>query len=109
MYARLIGFTSKIKLTAKPALLNLYYTVKNDCRSITGRNLRKIMLQTKNNYVDDITIEEIKALQYRQIPAGEEWKIALVEEMTNNWFNCVSIPGFKHSEINEILEYVCSS
>ena len=64
MYARFINFVEKLKTCKKSIIRNLLRTVKADCRSTTGHNLRKIMLITKRVSTDDITGDEIKSLAY---------------------------------------------
>ena len=44
---RFINFTHKILNSTKTSLKILYNCIKKDCRSITGNNLRNIMLQQK--------------------------------------------------------------
>ena len=109
LYSRYIGFVEKVKSSAKPGMINLLNVVKYDCRSTTGSNLRKIMLKTGKNHVDDIKSKDINALPYQEILNGNEWKIGIVEEMIEHGHNLVVIPGFSRNEISDMMNYVCSS
>ena len=60
---------------------NMLDVIKRDCRSTTGRNLRKIMLLQHKACVEDISIEEFKQTTYNVTPLDEEWRINLAREI----------------------------
>ena len=39
---RYVNFTKKIVTSTKTQLVNMYHVIKSDCRSTTGRNIRRI-------------------------------------------------------------------
>ena len=63
----------------KSAILNLFHTIKYDCRSNTGLKLCKTMLRTGKDRVDDINIKDINSIVYLDIPNGSEWRIDMVK------------------------------
>jgi len=76
LYSRFVKFVDKIELCKKYALRNLLHAIKYDCRSKTGSNLRKIMLKTGRNCVDDICIKDINNMmsfitRFRMEVSGE--------------------------------------
>ena len=55
--------------------------VRCDCRSNTGRNLRKLMQIAEKTSIDDLKKDDFDKLIYKKIPVGENWKIKLAEEI----------------------------
>jgi len=108
-YARLMKFTNKLKASAKSIIRNLFRAIKNDCRSTTGRNLRKIMLITENLTIDDIMEKTIKSLRYYDIPEGSEWCINILKEIQEVKFGELTIPNLNIDELDEIMKYVSSA
>ena len=62
LYSRFLRFIDKIKSCNKSAILNLFHTIKYDCRSNTGLKLRKTILRTGKDRVDDINIKYINSI-----------------------------------------------
>ena len=48
---------------------------------LIGSNLRKTMLRTGNDRVDDIRIKDINRIVYQDIPNGSDWIIEMVKEI----------------------------
>ena len=55
--------------------------VRRDCRSNTGKNLRKLMRIAGKASIDDLKKGDSNDRICNEIPAGEEWKIRLAEEL----------------------------
>ena len=87
----------------------LLQNVKYDCRSNTGRNLRKIMLKTGKNCVDDINEEDLHNLTYHAIPIGNEWRLGIANEIVEHISGDMIVSGFDNYEMTEMLNYVCAS
>ena len=109
LYSRFVRFIDKIKSCNKSAILNLFHTIKHDCRSKTGSNLRKTMLRTGNDRVDDIRIKDINRIVYQDIPNGSDWRIEMVKEIGEYNFGHITLPGFDRCEMADMLNFVCTS
>ena len=76
--------------------------------SVTGRNLRSILLQTE---VQDV--RELKAchyeIKYRNVPRNEEFRVGFIKELIDLKNNQLDVPGFEIEEIGEILQHLCVS
>ena len=83
LYSRYINFVDKLYSSKKSAVRNLFNVVRNDCRSITGSNLRRIMLKTNRNCVEEINMNDINNLVYQNTPNGCEWAINMVNDISN--------------------------
>ena len=69
---RFLSFIEKIEKSGKSALTALLKIVKNDVRTCTGSNLRRIMLLAGRNSTLDLHGADT---QYHKIPECEEWRI----------------------------------
>ena len=78
-------------------MLNL---VKQDCRSITVRNLRKIKLMVNQ----DVFVDANPHLSpYCTIPVNEKWRIALVDVKSG----IREVANFTIEELDTINELAC--
>ena len=105
---RYMSFIENIQNSKKVALGQLLELVKRDVRCTTGSNLRFIMLLTGNN-----TIEDLKACKvdfdYHTVEKSDEWKIKLVKELIDVQQDDLTVDGLEQAELDEILEYLCTS
>ena len=76
LWKRFLKFINCVSLSQKPVLSNMLHLAKQDCRSITGRNRRKIELIVNQ---DDNANKYLPP--YCMIPDNEKWRIALVREI----------------------------
>ena len=109
LYSRYVNFINQITECSKPAMTNLLATIKYDCQSRTGSNLRHMMLRTGRTTIQDINANLIKNLVYKDIPEYEEWKIDVMNELIDCQHGMLIIHGFSNSEIKDITNYVCTS
>ena len=56
---RFLSFTEQIMKSPKKAIKDLYSTLKDDTQSVTGYNLRRIMLLVNKNTVDDTDSNDV--------------------------------------------------
>ena len=66
-----LTFVDKIKSSKKVALKNVFRIVKNDCRSVTGSNLRNIMLLVDKTKIEDLCEDNYNKVSYHEIPQGQ--------------------------------------
>ena len=55
--------------------------MKHDCYSMSGANLRKIMLMVNKHNVDEIQVDNLDQMQHRTIPDGDVWRVGIVKEL----------------------------
>ena len=104
---RFLNFTSKIRKSKKETLIYVYEKILNNVRSITGKNLTKIMCDA--NYIDKSKPGNCSELKFRTIQIGEEWRINLVKELINVKHDTSTIENLDAEEIEEMMEYVCTT
>ena len=106
---RFLGFLQQIEKSKKHIPKHLLSFIKNDVRSTTGANLRNIMLLTNKHTVDEICKDDIKELKYAPIDEKDTWKVKFIREITDVKFNQLEVEDFSREELDEILEYLCTS
>ena len=96
----------KLYSSKKSAVRNLFNVVRNDCRSITGSNLRRIMLKPNRNCVEEIYMNDISN---QNTPNGCEWANNMVKEIVEHNSGLLVVPGFNGLELADISNDVCAS
>ena len=82
LYARFIKFINSIHKSSKPAVRFLYSMVASDVRSMTGSNLRSILLHTGVHVVPGTQQGYlIKKQRCFKVPETDEWKVPLLHSL----------------------------
>ena len=68
---RFLSFTEQIMRSTKSALKSIFNLVKYDTQSVTGYNLRKIMLLVNKNSVDELKTTDSTEVKYFPVPDSE--------------------------------------
>ena len=99
--ARFLSFVEKIRSSKKEVLRTILRTIENDCRSTTGRNLRKLKLETKQGKIND--------QPYAEIDVNDAWKIPLARDIVDIKSDKLTINDMSTKELEAIEYLVCSS
>ena len=105
LYERFIKFVKSLESSTKRVLRKTIHTLKRECRSTTGRNMRNLMRLTGNTSVDDLVIGCTRGLVYNEIPDGEEWKLNFAKDLITMNFDPHGV-GLTKPEIEEIIREV---
>ncbi len=106
---RFLQFTKQILNSPKKAINNVFNLIRKDSQSVTGSNIRNIMLLVQKTNVADIVLEDALDVTYHEIPDCKAWRIGFVNEITDVKFGEASIDGFIRKELNVILKNICTS
>ena len=82
---------------------------RRDIRSITGSNIRNILLLTEKDAFADITKRDIRELMYKEIANDEFWKIGFIRGIIEVKNKQLGLNDFTKEELNDILAYLCTS
>ena len=93
----------------KTAIKNVFNIVKYDCQSVTGSNLRNIMLLAGKQNISDLVPEDATTIEYHEIPENQKWRLSLINEITDTKFGESQIEGFSRKELNIMLCDICTS
>ena len=86
----------------------LFYHTMYDVRSTTGRNLRKILLETDKCNVDLLSKHDVKDLSYHETDKEDLWKENILNELIDIKEGPAYLDGFKLEELSEIIELICA-
>ena len=106
---RFLSFLYQIEKSRKLIPKQLLSFIKKDVRSTTGSNLRNILLATNKNNIDEICIDDIRKMVYEELDVRDKWKINFIDKITNVKFNQLDVEQFTREELDEILNFLCTS
>ena len=91
---RFLSFILQIQKSEKLLPKQLLRLIENDTRSITGGNLRRILLLVKRSKVEEISKEDIENIEYATLNDDDNWRVNLIREITDVKFGQVVVEGF---------------
>jgi hypothetical protein len=104
-----LGFIKRIKDSSKPVLRQLYMLASRDVRTVTGSNLRNILLLTDKLHVEDLEPSLVKNIMYHKIEDKDMWRVGMVKELLDMKHGDVLLPdGWSVEELDMILDYACT-
>ena len=103
---RFLKFVKSISESRKGVLRNILNVIKNDCRSTTGRNLRKLKLMTSNYDENDIDLE---AEPYNAINDNDMWRVGLIQEIIGLKSGDLHLENLTYEDLDAISEFVCGT
>ena len=106
---RFLSFIKQIEKSKKMLPIQLLNVIKYDTRSITGCNIRKILLLLKRTKIEDIKQEDIENLEYAVLEKKDGWRVDMIKEISDVKCGQLSVDGFSTDECEEILRYACTS
>ena len=106
---RFLGFIIQIEKSPKILPNILLQTIKRDCRSITGSNLRNILLMTNKDDISELIPADIQLMKYFPVSDHDKWKIPMVKELIDVKWGEALIDNLSNSEIDDIIEDICTS
>ena len=95
---RFLGFLEQIKKSRKAVPKHILKYVKSDVRSITGSNVRNILLLTEKDDFEDVTKHDIKKLKYHE--SNDSWKTSFIKEIIEIKNNQLDLNEFTKEELN---------
>ena len=108
MARRFLSFIQTIRSSKKQALKDLLRIVEFDTRSVTGRNLRTILLDTSVQDIRSLKSEHVTA-KYRDMPINEQYRVDFIKELVDVKNNELEVQGFTYDELEDILQHLCVS
>ena len=106
---RFISFLNQIHKSKKLLPKSLLNCIKQDTRSITGSNIRRILRLTNKRSIEEVTNKDIENIKYAEMPDEESWRVGIIREMTDRKFGQMTVDGFSDEECDEMLAYACTS
>ena len=106
---RFLRFTEMMEKSSKRPVRHLFETVKRDCRSTTGANLRRILNLVRRTSAKQITKKDLDGIPFSKLKPEDEWRIPIIKELLGVRCNEFAINEFERSEITEMLDNICTT
>ena len=106
---RFLQFIDQIERCPKPIVKNLLRIIKKDVNSTTGSNLRKIMNLCNKKSIEELIPEHAHLILYHPIPEEELWRLGIIKDVVDSRFNRAVIGNFSNDDLNDILDFACTS
>ena len=106
---RFINFIEKLSCAIKICARNIFHTMKHDCRSNIGRNIRAIMKYCGKPRICDITTKEVSKKSYQPVPNDKAWQVEGVKELIEVRDNKVDLDSCQKEEVVECIHFLTTS
>ena len=84
LFTRFLKFIQSIMKGKKAAHIYLLELIKNNTQTVTGRNIRLILNETRKVNIEKVTVDDLRqCIKLRMLPEEEEWKVVYIKELTN--------------------------
>ena len=80
-----------------------------DSNSVTGHNLRRIMLSCDLKSIHELNCSAVDHLVYSEIPNAQIWRIDFIHELLAIRQGEIEVRGFTSNDISDMLDNVCIS
>ena len=92
-------------METKKVLRSMLDLLKNDVRSVTGKNLRYIKLKTGNYALKNL---DVYTVPFNEVPEQESWRLTMAQEILAT--RCGDLPiSLSKEEFDELADYVFGS
>ena len=102
-------FTQKLSISPKNAVRNMFDLVHNDCRSVTGSNIRNIMLDCVKDPSRPFSNVGIEKATFYPAPTDATWEVLLLKELIDMRDGVSTHAGWTLDEINDTIYHLCTS
>ena len=76
--------------------------IEYDARSVTGRNLRIIMMESGKYNTSDLDISDCESITYHKLEEEDAWKVEVITNILEERDAC----GLEEEDV-ALLEYLC--
>ena len=114
LYSRFFKFIKSIQTGNKSAAKLLLELIKNNTETITGRNIKKILMETDKRNIENVDSKILGRLTFCEISEADEWRISSIKELTDIKQGKLVIQfendvGMESDEIEDILTFLTTS
>ena len=104
-------FIERLKVSTKSVLKDLLDITKYDVRTVTGSNMRNILMLTNKTSIDDLKPSDVESMCYHPVPENEHWRVNAVMEIQDllHGDSLSSPEGWNRGELKCVLNHMCTS
>ena len=73
-----LGFIKRVRNSSKHVLRQLYHLASRDVRTVTGSNLRNILMLTNKVQVDELEPSVVDYMAYHRVEENNTWRVGMV-------------------------------
>ena len=104
-----LGFIGRVRKSAKPVLKQMYHLASRDVRTVTGTNLRNILMLTDKLQVDDLEPSLVDSMTYHKIEEHNTWRVGMIKELIDMKHGQLLLPeGWTNQDLETLMNYACS-
>ena len=103
---RFTNFVHRLTNSSKCVLRHVLSTVKTECRSTTGNNLRNIMLLVNKTTLADVTSKALDKQIYAITPQVDKWKVGIAKEIIEVKNEKLEPQILSNKELDNVLEVI---
>ena len=104
-----LSFIKQVRKSPKHVLRQLYGLASADVRTVTGQNLRNILLLTNKLHVDQLDPSLVNTLEYHKVEEQDVWRVNLVKEILDLQHGDLVLPdGWSDDELDTMLNLACT-
>ena len=78
---RFLTMIQSIRKSTKPILKMILSAIEYDARSVTGRNLRSIMLESGKYDISNLNVSDCENITYHTIEEDGKWRIEIIKNI----------------------------
>ena len=109
MLKNYLSFIKQVRKSPKHVLRQLYGLASADVRTVTGQNLRNILLLTNKLHVDQLDPSLVNTLEYHKVEEQDVWRVNLVKEILDLQHGDLVLPdGWSDDELDTMLNLACT-
>lgn len=106
---RFLSFIEHLKNSPKIVASKLLKTIKHDTSSVTGSNLRNIMILSKKTSIEDLNPTDSDMIKYCSVEEENKWKIEVAKELLEVQSGNLELGNFKFKEVQEMISFICTT
>ena len=104
---RFLSFIEQVKRSTKVIPKQIMKIVKHDSLSVTGSNLRNIMILLEKDTIEEISITDVDNIVYSAALEENMWKIDCVKELLDVIHGDTALENFSIKEVQAMIEDLC--
>ena len=105
---RFLSFAKKCEVSKKRTVRHLFNVVKNNVQSITGSNIRNILLLLNKDDLSQVAPSDTLSLTYNQVDKNEQWRIQFLKELIEIKHGNLRI-DLEPDEIDLMIADICTT
>ena len=106
---RFLNFTIKLQQCPKFLVKEMFNLIKHDIRCTTGYNLRNIKDLCQKDQISELSPNDAELIKYHSLPDEDLWKVQMIKEIIDTRFDILTIEGFSNSELDHMIDFLCTS